>query len=487
MSGVPLIRTIRSNLAPIRHDGDYVLYWMIAFRRTRWNFALDRAIEWARELKKPLLVMEALGCDYPWASERLHRFVMDGMAEKARALRDASVFYFPYLEMRRGEGHGLLEKLGEGACVIVTDDFPCFFLPRMVRSAAVGLRARLEAVDSNGLMPLGATPEAFSTAHAFRRFLQKNLPTHLADFPNANPLRGLVLPRLRALPPEITQRWPVATVPRLDGTATLNSLPIDHVVGAAVMKGGEDMARVTLRRFLSEHLEKYAEDRNQPDEDCSSGLSPYLHFGQIASHEVFSELMKREEWSERKLALRVSGSREGWWGVAKPAEAFLDQFVTWRELGFNFAHHRSDYDRYESLPEWAQRTLAKHARDQREHTYTAEEFAQARTHDPIWNAAQRQLLREGRMHNYLRMLWGKKILEWTHAPIEAAEIMIELNNRYAVDGRDPNSYSGIFWCLGRYDRPWGPERPVFGTLRYMSSANTTRKPGLKNYLQKYGG
>jgi deoxyribodipyrimidine photo-lyase len=172
--------------------------------------------------------------------------------------------------------------------------------------------------------------------------------------------------------------------------------------------------------------------------------------------------------------------------VGEPLEGFLDQLVTWRELGFNTCWHRPDHDRYETLPDWARRTLARHAGDPRQHLYTTDQLAAAATHDPLWNAAQRQLVREGRLHNYLRMLWGKKILEWTTEPREALEVMLELNNRYALDGRDPNSTSGIFWVLGRYDRPWGPERPVFGTVRYMSSANTARKVSVRAYLERYG-
>jgi deoxyribodipyrimidine photo-lyase len=167
------------------------------------------------------------------------------------------------------------------------------------------------------------------------------------------------------------------------------------------------------------------------------------------------------------------------------AEARLDELVTWRELGFNMAARRDDYDRYESLPDWARKTLEKHQRDRRPTVYSLEDFEAAATHDPLWNAAQRQLVREGRIHNYLRMLWGKKILEWSASPRDALETMIELNNRFALDGRDPNSYSGIFWCLGRYDRAWGPERPIFGTVRYMSSENTARKLHVTQYLRRY--
>jgi deoxyribodipyrimidine photo-lyase len=197
--------------------------------------------------------------------------------------------------------------------------------------------------------------------------------------------------------------------------------------------------------------------------------------------------MRRERWTPEDVVPPANGRRVGWWDAGDDAEAFLDQFITWRELGFNVCHKRPDHDRWESLPDWAIKTLSKHARDRREHVYTLEEFTDAATHDPLWNAAQTQLLREGTIHNYLRMLWGKKILEWTSEPREALEVMIELNNRYALDGRDPNSYTGIFWVLGRHDRAWGPERPIFGTVRYMSSANTARKFPVREYLDRFGG
>ncbi len=171
--------------------------------------------------------------------------------------------------------------------------------------------------------------------------------------------------------------------------------------------------------------------------------------------------------------------------MSEASEAFLDELITWRELGFNFCRRRKDYRSYASLPDWASATLGKHAADERKYAYSLAEFESAATHDPLWNAAQRQLTREGKIHNYLRMLWGKKILEWSSGPQVAAEIMIELNNKYALDGNDPNSYSGIFWVLGRYDRPWGPERPIFGTVRYMSSENTARKMRVAEYIERY--
>jgi deoxyribodipyrimidine photo-lyase len=175
----------------------------------------------------------------------------------------------------------------------------------------------------------------------------------------------------------------------------------------------------------------------------------------------------------------------GFWNLGVNAEAFMDQLMTWREIGFNMCARQDNYDRYDSLPDWAKKTLKDHAKDKRPYVYTLEEFESARTHDSLWNAAQRQLVAEGRIHNYLRMLWGKKILHWTQSPQEALEVMIHLNNKYALDGRDPNSYSGIFWVLGRYDRAWGPEREIFGKIRYMTSESTRSKFSVKGYLQRY--
>lgn len=473
---MPSSRVQVCNQAPVNSRGDYVLYWMIASRRVKWNFSLDRAVAWAQELNKPLVVLEALRCDYPWASDRLHRFVLDGMAENARRLARTPALYHSYLEPSVAAGKGLLEALGRRASVVVTDDFPCFFLPRMVASAGQRLPVRMEKIDSNGLLPMHLADRPFKTAHSFRRFLQLELPQHLAHCPRARPFSGARLPRLDSLPAGITRRWPPAPRALLAvDPAALAELPIDHTVGVVRTRGGAAEAETTLKRFLRERLRRYLEDRLRLDDEATSGLSPYLHFGHLSAHQAFHELMEQEEWSPDKLGPRASGSRSGWWGVSAEAEAFLDQLITWRELGFNFCAQREDYDRYESLPEWAQQTLAEHEGDHRPHLYTLRQLERAETHDEVWNTAQRQLLQEGRVHNYLRMLWGKKILEWTRTPRRALKIMIELNNRYALDGRDPNSYSGIFWCLGRYDRPWGPERPVFGKIRYMSSKSTARK------------
>jgi deoxyribodipyrimidine photo-lyase len=485
MSRVPPIRIRGANDTPVRHDGAFVLYWMNASRRLHWNFALQRAVEWATELGRPLLVLEALNADYPWASDRIHAFVLHGMADNLRLAEDAGVAYYPYVEPAARAGRGLLEALASQACVVVTDEFPAFFLPGLVWAAARRVSVRLEAVDSNGILPLRATERAYPTAYAFRGFLHKELPTHLDTWPVPDPLQGERLPPLGELPSEATRRWPPAVPGLLTAEDALAALPIDHGVEPVAMPGGALAGGALLDRFMEERLGGYGEHRNTPDRDGTSELSPYLHFGHVSPHEILSRLAGLEGWTPLDLQPEARGGRAGW-GMRASATEFVDQFITWRELGLNMCAHRDNYDQFASLPDWALTTLREHARDPREYLYSPEGFERAATHDPLWNAAQTQLVREGRIHNYLRMLWGKKILEWSASPEEALAVMIELNNKYALDGRDPNSYSGIFWVLGRYDRPWGPERPVFGKVRYMSSVNTARKHRVAEYLSRYG-
>jgi deoxyribodipyrimidine photo-lyase len=440
------LRLTHANDRPVRARGDHVLYWMIAARRASWSFALDHALALAKQLGRPLLVLEALRAGYPWASDRLHRFVLDGMVDNAKAFARAGLTYVSYVEPEPGAGKGLVEALAKRACAIVTDEYPAFFLPRMVAALAARVDVRLDVVDGCGVYPLRAFGKPFVTARSFRRAWH--------ELPHELPAARLRVPRVAKdaeVPGAILRRWRSATA--------IEDIPIDHAVAPVPYAGGSVAAREVLEAFVAERLPRYAE-RNHPDADAASGLSPYLHFGHISPHEIVE---------------RVGHAAE-----------FLDELITWRELAFNFSFHRRDVDRLSALPAWAQATLAKHARDPRPVRYTLDEMAEARTYDPVWNAAQNQLLVEGRIHNYLRMLWGKKILEWTASPKQALATMIELNNRYAVDGRDPNSYAGILWTLGLFDRPWGPERKIFGTVRYMSSTATVKKLRMKRYLVQFG-
>lgn len=463
---------------------------MIGARRTQYNPALEHAVALCNRLELPLLVLEPLRAGYRWASDRHHAFVLAGMRDNAVAFARHGVTYLPYVEPEPGLGRGLLRELASHAAVVVTDEQPGFFLPAMVRAAAAQLDVQLDVVDGTGILPLRAADKAYPSAALFRRHVQKTIGQFLLEFPEADPLCRLQ-PRAAAEPAgEILRRWPMAHASLGDEAARralIARLPIDHAVAPVHYEGGSAAALAQLETFVGERLALYAEARNQPEREAASGISPYLHFGHISAHQIVAAVLRRSDWDPSKiLGAKVTGSREGWWRLPPESESFLDELITWRELGYGFAFHRDDYDRYEALPAWALRSLEEHAGDPREPCYSLAQLESATTHDPLWNAAQRQLMREGRIHNYLRMLWGKKILEWTSHPRQALAALIELNNKYAVDGRDPNSYSGIFWTLGRFDRPWAPVRPIFGVIRYMSSTNTARKVSVKGYLAKYG-
>lgn len=483
------LRIAAANDIATRTDGEYVLYWMIAARRRYDNAALEHAVALSRELGKPLLVFEPLRVGYRWANSRLHRFAAEGMACNQRDFDAAGVRYLAYLERDEGEGKGLLEALSERACVVVTDTFPCFFLPRMVASAARQLPVAVVEVDSNGLFPLRASNEAKKRAVDFRRVLQKQLAPHLDCWTEHDPLAqydqgAAVVPR------EVLDGWPLLNTSELQGDLTqlVDSLPIDTDVRPASFHGGHDAAHSALQHFLRERLDRYADGRNHPDDSVASGLSPWLHWGHIGVHEVARAVLERDNWEPSHISGKANGSREGWWGASPSVESFLDELITWRELGFHYAwHHPEHYDDPDQLPGWALQSLSEHAGDEREHTYTPGELERAETYDEVWNAAQRQLVRTGTMHNYLRMLWGKKVLEWVPDRRIAIRTLIHLNNKYAVDGRDPNSYSGIFWVFGRFDRAWGPERPIFGKIRYMTSDSTKRKLRMKRYLERFSG
>jgi deoxyribodipyrimidine photo-lyase len=252
------------------------------------------------------------------------------------------------------------------------------------------------------------------------------------------------------------------------------------------LPGGPEAALCRLKAFIQNGLAQYKQYRSHPDKkEASSHLSSYLHHGHVSVHQVVEMICQQAQWNAALLSQKATGARQGFWNIDENSESFFDELIVWRELAYHTAFYASEmYDKYESLPDWAQTTLSDHTKDLRSHIYTQAEFESAKTHDELWNAAQNQLLREGRIHNYLRMLWGKKILEWSATPQMALNTMVELNNKYALDGCNPNSYAGIFWTLGRYDRPW-PNRPIYGTVRCMSSENTRKKVEVRQYLLRY--
>jgi len=487
MGFAPNTRITVENSAPINGSGEYVLYWMTAARRTRFNHALDHARAHAAALGRPLVVFEALRAGYPWAAPRHHAFVRDGMRDNAARCAAAGVRWIGHIEPAPGASAGLLEALAARACLVVRDSSPAFFFPRLGRGFLTRCPVRVEAVDAVGVLPLAAADRPFPTAHAFRRHLQKVLPVHLRDAPAPDGLGGLAGP-----PPAVglagLDRWPLLHSAAEVDAVDLGALPLaGRVPPAAGQRGGEAAAQARWAAFCAQGLAAYDAGRNEPSVvGGSTGLSPYFHYGMFSAWQILADLEARHGWSAADRGPPKAGSREGWWGLPAAEEALLDQAITWRELGHVFAAHVPDPESFDTLPDWARATLDKHRRDPRPTGFTLERLDAGDTPDPIWNAAQRQLRESGTIHNYLRMLWGKKILGWAPSPEEALAWTVTLNHRYALDGRDPNSTAGITWVFGHFDRAWGPERPIFGTVRYMTSENTARKYDLKPYLARWG-
>jgi deoxyribodipyrimidine photo-lyase len=471
-------------------EGSYVMYWMQANRRIEYNYALEYAVAVANHLQKPLLIYEGLNVNYPWACDRFHHFILEGMKEHRDFFAKNPVqgcVYIPYVERNPKEGKGLVYTLAEQACALITDEFPVYIIREHNQRVAQKISIPFITIDSNGVIPMGLTDKDPYSAYLFRKIMQKYVVEALNHPPQPNPLESLKVTTPILFPPEhISNNSLFADDIFEDLPGFISQLPIDHSIKKVSMMGTRKAALERMNHFLEFGLPRYEEDRNHPDKQGGSGLSPWLHFGKISAFEIVLKVLEKQPSDWNLMDLKPNGGKNtGFFRGHSYIESFLDELITWREVGFHYAHHRPDYDRFESLPDWALTTMREHDADPREHVYSLEELAHAKTHDPIWNAAQNQLRTTGVMHNYLRMLWGKKIIEWTANHQQALEVLIELNNRYALDGRDPNSYSGIFWCLGRFDRAW-QERSIFGKLRYMSSESTSKKVKLKEYLKTYG-
>ena len=476
--------------------GECVVYWMISARRSNWNHGLQHAIELANQRQMPLVVVEALAIAHQWANDRSHTFVIQGMMDNRNAFEDTPVTYVPYVETKPYEARGLLEKWMEYADVLVIDDFPVY-MPRRIREIAVEIgKCEIHSVDSNGFISL-EQEKPFTTAYSLRRHLHKTILQHMSEFPEASPLdKAKHLPKFSAEKVEkifaesdtpVTPYefiWRICEIDDI-GLAALSVLSIDHSVPPVQhTKGGSIAAYSAWREFFRERLSDYSENRNQPELNGSSGLSPYLHFGHISPHQILSEIFQKHNWDISRIIPPDNGRRSGWWDLPEYVEAFLDQIIVWRDLGFIHCSKVKNHHEFASIPEWAQKTLKEHEDDPRPFIYTFEEFENAETHDELWNAAQRQLRTDGMIHNYLRMLWGKKILEWTPTPEIAMEYMVALNDKWALDGRDPNTYTGIGWVLGKFDRGW-TERPVYGKIRCMTTDSTKRKYRTKKYIETY--
>ncbi len=431
--------------------GRYVLYWMQASQRAAQNHALEHAIGLANERSLPVLALFCLMNDYPEATQRHYAFLLEGLRETVSTLRERGIG----TTVLRGSPVDLVTRMARQASLVVTD---CGYLRHQHRwrqQVAERVDCAMVEVESDAVVPVAAaSTKAEYTAATLRPKLGRLLLRYLVPIEEQEP---------KAPAPELDEAG-VRVETAEDVDSLLDGLPADRTVPrVTAFQGGASEGARLLEAFLEAKLDGYAAHRSDPSQDWSSHLSPYLHFGQI---------------SPLTVALAVN-RRSG-----PGADAFLDELVVRRELSLNFVSYNTRYDSLDALPDWARRTLENHAADPRPYAYDPETLESGRTHDPYWNAAQREMLQTGSMHNYMRMYWGKKLLEWSRTPVEAFGTALRLNNRWQLDGRDPNSYAGVAWCFGMHDRPWA-ERPVFGTVRYMSAAGLERKFDMKPYVAQH--
>jgi deoxyribodipyrimidine photo-lyase len=438
---------IKSRNRRSARKGRYVLYWMQAAQRARCNHALEHAIDLGNESGKPVVVAFALTMDFPEANVRHYHFMLEGLRETQRDLRERGI----QMAVVAQPPAVCIPELAGQACSVVVDGGGLRVQRQWRAEVGQTLECDLVEVETNLIVPAeeASDRENFS-AGTFRPRIHRKLDAYLVDLKPREARRDSLGLKLDSLD--------LSDVDRV--VAGFN---VDQSVGRVDgFHGGAAEAQRRLDGFLANGLDAYPTARNDPNQDAQSHLSPYLHFGQISPLDV---------------ALRVRRTR------SEGVEAFLEELIVRRELSHNFVYHNPRYDSFDCLPPWATRTLNFHSRDRREHVYSQEEFEAAQTHDPYWNAAQREMTLTGKMHGYMRMYWGKKILEWSRSPQEGFRIALYLNNRYELDGRDPNGYAGVAWCFGKHDRAWA-ERPVFGMVRYMNAAGLKRKFDPDAYVER---
>jgi deoxyribodipyrimidine photo-lyase len=449
-------RLRRLNGKPIAPRGEFVLYWMQAARRGIDNAALAYALERANELRVPCVVYEALSPDYPHASDRVHRFVLAGAQDTAARLAARGVAYAFFLPRRPGDARGIVRALAKRACLVVSDDWPAFVVPAHNEAAAAKVPCAFVVVDDCAVVPLALLAKPEVGARTIRPKVMRALDAWLKPIGEPEPRVG-PSPRLD---------WPFEPIAwaHADLAALVASCAIDHDVPPVKERGGLTEALSKLDAFVRGPLTTYDTDRNDPSREGTSHLSPYLHFGMI---------------SARTVALEARS-----WGQGASADAFVEQLLVRRALSFNFARSRPDHTAWSALPAWARATLEAHAKDKRYAELSVEDLEAARSPDALWNASMRELRSRGTVQSYARMLWGKLPLLWMRRPEDAHAAMVHLNDKWALDGRDPNGYANVSWCFGLHDRPW-PERPIFGQIRSMTSASAQRKLDFDDYLARW--
>ncbi|TVQ27184.1 MAG: deoxyribodipyrimidine photolyase [Spirochaetaceae bacterium] len=455
--------------------GAYVLYWMQNSQRTRCNHALEYAIGRANELRVPALVCFAVTPDYPDASERHYRFMIEGLADVAAGLKRRGVAFV----VRFGDPPAVALDVGRDASLIVCDRGYLRHLRQWRFDVARTARCPVVEVETDLAVPVeAASSKREYAARTIRPRIHRRLAEHL------------VMPD-QIDPDHLLDPVP-AGVDVGDVDAVIGRVSADVYPGpvSRFFRGGESAAWSRFERFRDSALERYEEQRSEPASGVASGLSPYLHFGQISDLEIAIELGAHEfvaglEQGKGRMSNQPGsvGMRTDSATLASSRDAFLEELLVRRGLAFNYVWYTPNYDRYEALPDWARGTLDDHRGDERPACYTQEQLEAARTHDEYWNAAMTEMKVTGSMQNYMRMYWGKKILEWSKSPEHGFETTLALNNRFFVDGRDPNSYANVGWIYGLHDRPW-TERDVFGKVRYMNAKGLERKFDMAAYRLK---
>ncbi|TXT53962.1 MAG: Deoxyribodipyrimidine photo-lyase [Candidatus Thorarchaeota archaeon] len=427
-------------------DGEFILYWMQASQRPNYNHALEYAIELANRYEHPVVVFVGITDRYPDANLRSYSFMVDGLSEAQKSLLNRGIGL--RLEVISPEVGAV--EYAKKACLVVVDRGYLRHQREWRTYVADHIRCPLIQVETDVIVPVEvSSPKEEYTAGTFRPKINRVLDEYLV------PLEPTSLEHTGpTILDEKSNQTPACILKELNIARTVP--PIEW------LEPGFDAALKQFEYFLENDLDSFEELRNDPAENNLSHMSPYLHFGQI---------------SPLYMALRVIDAE------SPGGPSFLEELIVRRELSMNFVYYNEHYDSLECLPSWAQSTLSSHATDEREYIYSVEEFEKAQTHDPYWNAAQMEMVHLGKMHGYMRMYWGKKILEWSSSPQEAYQIAIYLNNKYELDGRDPNGYTGVAWCFGKHDRAW-KERPIYGKVRYMNARGLERKFDIERYVQR---
>jgi deoxyribodipyrimidine photo-lyase len=445
--------TIRRDGAPDT-EGRCVVYWMQRAQRGVDNHAVDLAVKIANLLELPVVVYFAGISNFPHANLRHYVFLNQGLVDVKEDLARRNIEFV--LRNAPHESHEQLLK-DVRAAMVIGDENPMREPDRWRKGLAEKIRIPFWTVDADVVVPSKLIERAQYGAYTIRPRLYRLLPEYLVPYENLRAIH-----RWKA-PPDFCQDSVYEDMTRGWKDLDRSVKPVE------AWQGGTHAALKRLKHFTGRLLDAYEKQRNHPEVDGTSSLSPYLHFGHIGPVTI---------------ALAVADAARANPALKSAQESFFNELIVWRELAVNFVRYSSNYDSVDCAENWAKQTIAEHARDERETLYSLKQLEGAETYDELWNAAQIQMVRYGWMHNYLRMYWAKKILEWTPDVKTAMKYCIHLNDKYFLDGRDPNGYAGVAWAVvGKFDRAWF-DRPIFGKIRYMSGASTGKKFDSKKYIRQ---